>query len=201
MKKINKIFGIGLPRTGNTSLKKALRILNYSCVQHTGGYVAEKTKVNFRKLAFEGNYNFPGDWDAIVNFGERFYPMLDITYPNSKFILTTRDIDSWLNSITKTRERRKKRNIKDTLPKPYLDVNRFVLVDIYSTRKFVPELYKWIYRTHSTNVLQYFENKGGQLLVLPVELKSKHKWTLLCNFLNRDIPDKEYPHEHKGIQI
>ena len=37
----------------------------------------------------------------LTNFGEHFYPQLDQAYPNSKFILTIRDEETWLVSWKK----------------------------------------------------------------------------------------------------
>ncbi|WP_299263195.1 sulfotransferase [uncultured Psychrosphaera sp.] len=80
---MSKIFIIGLPRTGTTSISVALLEMGLS-VAHTG----------FTKQTFEMA-------DVISDapcFSE--YPHLDKLFPNSKFIYLTRELDKWLPSIT-----------------------------------------------------------------------------------------------------
>lgn len=80
---MSKIFIIGLPRTGTTSISVALLELGY-CVAHTA----------FTKQAFKMA-------DAISDapcFSD--YQQLDVLFPDSKFIYLARDIDRWLPSIT-----------------------------------------------------------------------------------------------------
>lgn len=80
-----KIFGIGLPRTGTTSLAKALRILGYTGENYCmlSGH-KEKDVYKF----FEVNNTF------YKNYKELF-----LDNKNSKFILTTRDSISWQDSV------------------------------------------------------------------------------------------------------
>lgn len=80
---MSKIFIIGLPRTGTTSISAALLELGL-LVAHTA----------FTKRAFEVA-------DAISDapcFSD--YQHLDRLFPNAKFIYLTRDLDKWLPSIT-----------------------------------------------------------------------------------------------------
>ncbi|MBU2881896.1 sulfotransferase family protein [Psychrosphaera sp. B3R10] len=80
---MSKIFIIGLPRTGTTSISVALLEMGLT-VAHTA----------FTKKAFEVA-------DAISDapcFSD--YKHLDQLFPNSKFIYLTRELDSWLPSIT-----------------------------------------------------------------------------------------------------
>lgn len=80
---MSKIFIIGLPRTGTTSISVALLEMGLT-VAHTA----------FTKKAFEVA-------DAVSDapcFSD--YMHLDQLFPNSKFIYLTRELDSWLPSIT-----------------------------------------------------------------------------------------------------
>ena len=75
---MRKIFNIGFSRTGTTSLTEALQILGFSA------------------------YHFPKSFDQIekhdactdmsITLGYKF---LDLMYPESKYILTTRKLESW----------------------------------------------------------------------------------------------------------
>ena len=84
---MNKIFGIGLPRTGTTSLSKALRALGYEgqnyCLLHD-------TRTSDRTTFFEVDNSFYRNFKDIFHGNK-----------NSKFILTTRDRDSWRKSISR----------------------------------------------------------------------------------------------------
>jgi hypothetical protein len=84
----NGIFGIGLPRTGTTSLAKALRTL---------GYKGE----NYCVLRKEGTKDGDAKAFKIDNGFFKIYKELFWECPNSKFILTTRDVGSWKKSINK----------------------------------------------------------------------------------------------------
>ena len=79
-----KVFGIGLSRTGTSSLHAAFKRLGYRSVHYP---------------PLEGLFNFTDACDAAadttvaVNFKE-----LDKRYPGSKFVFTVRDIEKWLAS-------------------------------------------------------------------------------------------------------
>ena len=80
---MSKIFIIGLPRTGTTSISVALLEMGL-LVAHTA----------FTKKAFEVA-------DAISDapcFSD--YKQLDLLFPHSKFIYLNRDLSGWLPSIT-----------------------------------------------------------------------------------------------------
>lgn len=76
-----KIFSIGLAKTGSISLQKAWDILNY------------------RTLHYPVAWSEIDAHDAIngTSFACRFEEV-DRRYPGSKFILTVRDLDAWLQS-------------------------------------------------------------------------------------------------------
>lgn len=83
---VYKLFGIGLPRTGTTSLSKALRTLGYKGENYCmlSGH-KEKDEHNF----FEVNNSFYS-----------CYKKLFTENGNSMFILTTRDSASWKASVS-----------------------------------------------------------------------------------------------------
>jgi len=83
-----KIFGIGLPRTGTTSLHNALKSLGI------------KSKHFPFKLYTSFDDKLLGDYDLFVDSPiQLIYKLLDDKFPESKFILTTRSLDSWLESM------------------------------------------------------------------------------------------------------
>ena len=105
---VYKLFGIGLPRTGTTSLSKALRILGYSGENYC--MLSERKEKDEHKF-FEVNNSF-----------YRNYKELFAENENSKFILTTRDSTSWKASVINfqttqiTRERGGSKDYQAVLP-------------------------------------------------------------------------------------
>ncbi len=201
MYKLNKIFNIGLPRTGTTSLNQALTILGFTSIHNPK---------KFRKQALEGRYHFADDeWHALTNFGERFYPQLDQAYPNSKFILTVRDETDWLRSW----ERQIGQSTGDEVPTRWAWMRSLRLwerklkrmfaadtrithmharIDIFGTYKFHAERCLYVYRLHRKNVLEYFKDRPQDLLVL--DICGGDGWEKLCPFLElEEIPKESFP--------
>ena len=86
-----KLFGIGLPRTGATSLAEALRILNYKDQNYcflTNTNTSDKTE-NSRLFQIDNSYF-------------KVYQQLFSANNNSKFILTTRNNSSWKKSMSRS---------------------------------------------------------------------------------------------------
>ena len=84
---MNYLFGIGLPRTGTTSLAKALRILgfkgeNYCLLSNQ----QRKDEQSFFKI----NNSYYKSYKELLEDNKK-----------SKFILTIRDSDSWRESVRK----------------------------------------------------------------------------------------------------
>jgi hypothetical protein len=94
----NKVFGIGLPKTGTSSLHAFLNANGIASL-HFGSSGADE----IRDKLYRGIYRFDAleKYDALTNCAENYFAQLDKEYPNSRFILTTRDKDSWLVSIEK----------------------------------------------------------------------------------------------------
>ncbi|NBO99654.1 MAG: hypothetical protein EBU90_05945 [Proteobacteria bacterium] len=162
-----KIFGIGLTRTATTSLTEALKILGYSSVHCP--------------MSYEEIDQYDASTDTPV--AARF-EFLDLLYPNSKFILTTRDIDSWIKSAASLQ-----RSTDDPLWK--LETRSILWKSlVFNKEKFIQGYY-----THHSKVLEYFTDRKQDLLIL--DLQEIDKFKKLCYFLNKSNPDIEYPHLNK----
>jgi len=199
----SKLFGIGLPKTGTSSMAAALNALGTRCLHNPW---------DFRQQAFAGQYRFtPSDtWDAIVNFGEHFYPQLDVAYPGSKFILTVRDKEEWLRSVRQSMgdttgfEPPARRLISWLRPSRWLTeaairrgatyrmCNALVRIDIYGCHRFDAERFSYVYDLHERTVRDYFRGREQDLLI--VRLAEGNPWTKLCEFLGVQPPDVLFPH-------
>jgi hypothetical protein len=169
---MEKVFGIGLPKTGQTSLVAAMRILNYK----TCSYPYDKSQIK--------ESDFSLDLPVLVN-----YKKLDKKYPNSKFILTVRDYDSWLMSI---------RNHYRRYPasKRYL-AQLYFRLKFWGTENFNERLMTEKYHKHSKDVLKYFADKKDQLLV--INICGGEGWKKLCPFLGKKILRKTFPKANTGV--
>lgn len=168
-----KILGIGLSRTGTTSLHRALEILGFkSCHWLT----------DFRKA-----YRFHALTDSNIAFA---YHALDIMYPGSRFILTTRhQLDHWVDSMRFMYDHLCR--IKSPFDGP-MCLNK-IFTRLYGRpHHWTPDDLKAAYRRHLDEVLHYFQDRPLDLLTL--DITRGDGWAKLCPFVDRPIPDKPFPH-------
>ena len=52
------------------------------------------------------------------------------------------------------------------------------------------------YERHNREVLEYFSDRPGDLLVM--DIPADAGWEKLCAFLGHDVPDKPFPHANKA---
>lgn len=177
---MNKVFAIGLPKTGTSSLNEALTIMGYRSLHNP---------LDFRLLSYrEGIYKYSrDDWDAITNFGEHFYPQLDLSYPNSKFILTIRNKEQWLKSSEKWFNNPPQYPWKDYQP----------ILETFGCMEFNYNRFSYVYDFHLKNVRDYFKNKPNDLLIL--NINDGNPWLKICHFLRQPIPNIPYPNLNRGF--
>ncbi|MEL6942638.1 MAG: sulfotransferase family protein, partial [Bacteroidota bacterium] len=175
---INKIFGIGLSKTGTTSLARALRILGYST----------KDFPSLRYIPGAAFYIKPHQLEAYQAFTDvsiiPFYKKLDQQFPNSKFIYTIRDRESWLTSCEKYP--RFQRPIYN-LPLKVIKLRK----SLYGTVKFNEQKFNAAYERHHQDVLDYFAERPNDLLIL--NICGGEQWEPLCSFLDVALPSEIFP--------
>lgn len=177
MRKFNRLFGVGLNKTGTTSLAAALELLGIPTLHHTARVKASLEKE--RKAGLEPLSTEP-DFRAFADYPiDEFYQELDATYPNSIFISTNRDLESWLDS----RERHVMRNQKDPNYK-----GNWTVVDRDAWEE------RW-YR-HLSEVSEYFEDRPDDLLCY--DMFSEVGWEPICAFLEVPVPNVAFPRENFG---
>jgi hypothetical protein len=173
-----KIFGIGLSKTGTTSLAAALDILGYRTKDYPG--LAEYRPGDLScidPLVLEQN-------EALTDTPiPSFYRELDHRYPGSKFILTVRDMDGWLLSCKKqfTARHAEKQN----------DAHGQLFMDLYGTTVFDEDLFRRGYSRFVAGVLTHFKDRPQDLLVLDVA--AGQGWPELCAFLGKPVPAAPFP--------
>jgi hypothetical protein len=181
-----KIFGIGLSKTGTTSLNKALELLGYTSWHDPRELLGFDEDMNLRLSGFTMTQ------DALTDTTPaRFFRELDSRYPNSKFILTTRDVESWLKSCKNFW----KINFNSIEDRSTIALTDKLHIDLYNSAKFNKSKFKKGYMDHTQNVLAHFKDRKNNLLVL--NISDGDGWDKLCPFLNKPIPSTPFPNENK----
>ncbi|MFM5888090.1 MAG: sulfotransferase family protein [Dolichospermum sp.] len=170
--RFNKVFGIGLPRTGTTSLNMALNELDISSV-HFPFSLYETDDLSILN-------QYTGFVDTPIPM---LYQKLDKLCPNSGFILTTRPIEGWLKSMEwLLREGRYIWEWKSS----YDDFNQ----TFFGASNFDIELYQSRYYAFHTEVFDYFQDQENLLIL---DLNLGYGYEELCKFLDVPVLPTEYP--------
>ncbi len=173
-----KIFCIGFHKTGTSSFAKAVKTLGYRV---TGSYgindpdIAKNVYLIAHSLVKKYDSFQDNPWPII-------YKELDEKYPNSKFVLTIRDSESWIKSQVRHFGRNETPMRKWIYGVGCPEGNE----EIYIKR----------FEKHNNEVIDYFKDRPDDLLVL--DFAKGNGWEKLCSFLGTDIPDITFPHANKA---
>lgn len=175
-----KVFGIGFHKTGTSSLKRALGQLGYKVTgpnnnhdPDIGDTYLDHARAISRKFdAFQDN-----PWPLV-------YREMDEMWPDAKFILTTRDPESWVSSLQR-----------------YFGESETPMRElIYGAGRGSPlgneAHYIATMEAHRQAVLAHFEGRPGKLLVL--DIVGGAGWAPLCDFLGHPVPDSPFPHANNS---
>jgi hypothetical protein len=172
-----KIFGIGLNKTGTSSLHQALGLLGYRSL-HWGGLESHERvlrAIDERKPMLQHLDPEPDAVSDVIAVIYYFY-LADLQYPGSKFILTLRDLEEWLDS----RRRHVERN--QQLKEAGQYDGSFLAVDF--------DLWAEEYRRHEAVVRTYFADRPADLLAFR---PADGDWEPLCTFLGQAVPELPFP--------
>lgn len=166
-----KIFGVGLFRTGTSSLTRALRELGYKIIHPPRPALLPEL--------LDEITDTDGANDSPIAYQ---YKELDKIFPNTKWILTTRRLETWLKSVEYF--------LKTIYDSGADDEIRTLL---YGHHKFDKEKYTKAFIKHHKEVKEYFKDR--ELLIMDMD-KGDFNWGKLCRFLNKEIPNTLYPYDH-----
>jgi hypothetical protein len=165
----NKIFIIGLPRTGTTSICEAMLERGFK-VAHTA--YTQKTFDNAQVIA---------DTPIFCDFKQ-----LDSFYPNSKFIYLTRASEKWLPSIKQLLQRmyvnisREDGGFNTIIKRCYQSTfSPFTLSNIESDI-FLAKCYQ----RHLHSVQHFFAQRPSDLLT--IDISDPASYQKMCTFLSLD---------------
>jgi hypothetical protein len=172
MEKRPKIIGIGLNKTATSSLEMAMVQLGFK-VLHDGWVATEAIRRERRGgLPILSTLE---EYDAFMDVPfDRVWRELDAEYPGSKFILTTRDMPSWIKSRSK--------HVKANRTSPS-----------YRGLWLLTQTSKWEeeWRRHHDGIREYFQDRPDDLLIM--DICAGDGWEKLCPFLGVDAPEGPFP--------
>ena len=177
---MSKIFGIGLNKTATTTLHEALTILGFRSLHYKArpddepadDAVFRAQEEGLPLLTYIAGYDAYSDiWPLIHNFD-----VLDEQYPGSRFVLTVRPVDQWIDS----RRRHVERNIARRQAGDY--DGDFLVVD--------EALWREQWERQVGRARRYFK---GRRDFLEVNFTADPGWVQLCEFLELPEPDAPFP--------
>lgn len=177
-----KVFCIGLSKTGSSSLAKALEYMGFHVGRRKVIFKRHFPQLDLLEAIDSKNHDaifkIIPFFDAFVdNPWPLLYKELAKEYPDAKFILTTREEGAWLQSV------------KTYFGNSRSDFRRLSFG--HESPIGHEEAYLAAYRKHNQEVQAFFKEMPQKLLVLSLE--SDQKWKLLSEFLKVDAPNLDYP--------
>jgi hypothetical protein len=176
------VFGIGFHKTGTTSLGAALSALGYRVCDGARPLRALFGDAHLMRMLETNQLDLicgiATEYDAFRdNPWYLLYGELDRWFPNSRFILTTRDERRWLRSALR-----------------YFGGSESAFRRwIYGKASPLgnEEIYLERFRRHERDVRDYFADRPGDLLV--VDWEQGDGWSQLTRFLQKPIPNAAFP--------
>jgi len=174
-----RVFGIGLSRTGTSSLNAGLCALGWRA-RHFPSLRLLIGRLNIRLREFR-RYDAMTDLPVALFFRE-----LDRRFPGSKFVHTVRDVDAWLDSCERYR-----RFAPDFKPsKRVLELRRRV----YDGETFDRDRFREAHARHTRAVREWFADRPDDLLELNV--CAGEGFEKLCPFLGLPAREGAFPHKN-----
>ena len=187
-----RVIGVGLPRTGTSSLKAALDMLGFGPCHHMFQLMGKPDRIQKFLDAYDGKET--DFYELMKGYGSTvdkptidFYKEIQQAYPEAKLILTVRDSDEkWFQSYQSTIGTLLESNYIGFalyLRRPLRLHHRLAKKSRAKTIRDYGEFAPSIHSKHNEKIIN--ENKGNNLLVFNV----KEGWAPLCKFLQVDIPE------------
>ena len=166
-----RIFCVGLNKTGTKSLARAFELLGLRALHN-----ATRATEALSRAAAQGVplLTWVDDYDCYTDAPfYRCYRQLDQQYPDSRFILNTRDDASWVHSRCEhdSRWNRLRRSADEPL------------------RPCDPDQLLAFKRRKEAEILAYFDARPGHFVVL--DIPAGQGWRELCGFLSLPLPQTE----------
>lgn len=177
-----KACGIGMHKTGTTTLGQCFQILGFKHISYDLNLLrAVRRRELGPALAAARHYDSCEDWPWPL-----LYRQLDEAFPQAKFILTVRkDPETWLRSLLAHARRTGPAEARE-------------LVYGFAMPQGHEQAHLDYYRAHNQAVQDYFRDRPSKLLVVCWETGSG--WTELAEFLELPVPDRPLPHANRAAR-
>jgi hypothetical protein len=203
-----KVFVIGINKTGTTTLKETLSSFGYQMGNQKRAEILGIEWGKYRDASNIIKYCFTADAFQDIPFSTpELYKLLDKEFPNAKFILSVRDSgEQWYDSLVKfhskkfSSERNRIPTESDLSDSLYgyrgmvLDVKRYFYsfpeVDLYDKVKYIK-----FYYSHIKEVKKYFLERDKKLLTINVA--NEDDFYRLVSFLNVNTDLTKFPWKNK----
>ena len=179
-----KIVGVGLPKTGTTSLGYCFRRFGFKHRSYDMDLAVQVMRNQLEPVLKEAEkYEAFEDWPWFLIYRE-----LDQRFPGSKFVLTVRkDTDTYVRSLQGHHEREGIR--RDDFVTPHWWEEVFGVVP----SKWDYEKSAQRYERHNREVEEYFAGRIDRDLLI-VCWEDGDGWAQLSRLLNKRQPDEPFPH-------
>jgi len=181
-----RVFGVGLHRTGTTSLAQAFRVMGLDAAHwespHWAKYIWDEMQAQGRSRTLEMHYAL---CDLPIPL---LFRQLDAAYPGSRFVLTVRDEATWLESV-RTHWRLRHQWDGDVF-------SNMAHKLLYGQADFDAEVFLARYRRHNSEVREYFAGRTADFM--EVTINEHTSMAPLCRFLGMSAMNRPFPHKHKS---
>lgn len=186
--RFSKVIGIGLPKTGTTTLGAMLRRLGHHHAPYDLSLIdsvarGERSALWDRIERFDSFEDWP--WPAV-------FEEIHAAVPDAAFVLTVRkDAQTWLRSVEKHKNL-KSRGEPLNRDSPASRVERMLLGDLdFGTD---PGAYLLAYEGYRRRVRTFFKDDPSRFVELCWE--TGDGWPELCGFLGHPVIEEALPHEN-----
>jgi hypothetical protein len=194
-----KVFGVGLSRTGTTSLTLALQILGYRCIHWPHDPTTRQELQSYYSGAAPSfRLSIAEKSDALTDTpSASVYRELAARYPDSRFVLTVREEAAWIGACDRFFSNVIENAYANWPHGPSVEYCQAVNRRIYGSIHFDAEVFLAAYTRHNADVVRYFSPHPDRLLVM--DICSGQGWEQLCPFLGCSCPPVRFPHANDFI--
>lgn len=197
----SKVFGIGLSRTGTSSLTVALQHLGLRSIHFPADAATQAELIAlYANRAVAVKLSILDQCDALTDTPVvSIYRELSELYSDSRFILTVRDLNAWLPACEAFWLRSMQPLYRQYSGSAFTQYVGIVNQEVYGSPEFDRNLFQAAYESHVAGVLSWFANSPERLLVL--DICAGQGWPELCAFLRCPVPPFTFPHTNASRSL
>jgi len=177
-----RVFAVGLNKTGTTSFHDAMTLLGYKSLHWGGPPIREQIEAaRDAGLPLLSNLDQTIDCYSDIEVLAKNAALLDQQYPGSRYMMTVRPVEKWLDSRRRHVENNQQRKARGE----------------YDGKFLVVEEDKWRrqYERHYTRTREFFAGRDD---FVEVDITAGAGWAPFCELLGVAEPSTPFPHSNKG---